>query len=117
MSKRYWKLLIEDILECIDKITNYVEDMSCEDFEKDSKTVDAVVRNLEIIGEASNHIPEEIKEKHESIDWRGIIGLRNRVAHVYFGIDLLTIWDIIQNEVPKLRNQMVQILEESSYET
>jgi uncharacterized protein with HEPN domain len=113
MSKREWKLLIEDILESIRLIKNYVENMGFDDFKNDRKTIDAVVRNFEIIGEASRFIPDEIKEKYENADWKGIVGLRNRIAHEYFDISLSIVWHIVMKELPTLEDQMKEILEQS----
>ena len=110
MFKREWTLFVEDILESIELIENYVSDMEFKDFAKDRKTIDAVVRNFEIIGEASKYIPDDIKNKYQNVDWQGIVGLRNRIAHVYFGISLVIVWDIIKQEIPKLKEQMTQIL-------
>ena len=106
MSNREWKLFVEDILESIELIESYVHTMELSDFTKDRKTIDAVVRNFEIIGEASKFIPENIKNKYADIDWKGIIGLRNRIAHEYFGISVPIVWDIIKTELPRLKNQM-----------
>jgi len=106
MSKREWKLFIEDILESIGLIETYVENMKFEDFRDDRKTVDAVVRNFEIIGEASKFIPDNIKKEHKDIDWNGILGLRNRIVHDYLGISLSIIWEITKKELPKLKNQL-----------
>jgi len=113
MSKREWKLFIEDILESIRLIKNYVENMGFDDFKNDRKTIDAVVRNLEIIGEASRFIPDEIKEKYENADWKGIVGLRHRIAHEYFDISLSIVWHIVMKELPTLEDQMKEILEQS----
>ncbi len=106
MSKREWKLFLEDILKSIKLIESYVKDMGFGDFEKDRKTIDAVVRNLEIIGEATKYIPQEIRNKYPKIDWQGMFGLRNRIANVNFGISLRIVWEIIQHELPKLKEQM-----------
>ena len=113
MSKREWKLFIEDILESIRLIKNYVENMGFDDFKNDRKTIDAVVRNFEIIGEASRFIPDEIKEKYENADWKGIIGLRNRIAHEYFDISLSIVWHIVTEELQILKEQMKEILEQT----
>jgi uncharacterized protein with HEPN domain len=113
MSKREWKLFIEDILESIRLIKNYVENMGFDDFKNDRKTIDAVVRNFEIIGEASRFIPDEIKEKYENADWKGIVGLRNRIAHEYFDISLSIVWHIVMKELPTLEDQLKEILEQS----
>ena len=113
MSKRDWKLFVEDISESIGKIWKYIENMEFKDFKNDAKTIDAVVRNLEIIGEASKNIPKNIKDKHQNIYWKGISGLRNRIIHEYFGVDIKIIWHIIKEELPTLRKQMAQILKKT----
>ncbi|MGC9060976.1 MAG: DUF86 domain-containing protein [Thermoplasmata archaeon] len=102
---------MEDIIESIELIESYVENMDFGDFKKDRKTVDAVVRNFEIIGEAARNIPDNIKAKYTDIDWKGMIGLRNRIAHGYFGISITIIWEILKRELPPLKEKMKQILE------
>jgi uncharacterized protein with HEPN domain len=104
------KLLIEDILESIQKIKLYVRGLSFDDFNLDSKTIDAVTRNFEIIGEASNKISEEIRAKYPENEWKKIIGLRNRIIHEYFGVDNGIIWFIIENELDQLEKSIVKIL-------
>jgi uncharacterized protein with HEPN domain len=98
------------ILECIGKIEKYIENMDFANYEKDSKTIDAVVKNLEIIGEASRNIPVNIKMRYQNVYWKGIVGLRNRIIHEYFGVDLKIIWHIIKEEIPIMREQMEDIL-------
>ena len=110
MSKRNWQLFIEDITESIRLIKEYTQNMGFESFKNDRKTIDAVVRNFEIIGEASKYIPEAVKIKYHEVDWQAIIGLRNRITHEYFGISLSIIWHIIEVELPKLQIQMKDIL-------
>ena len=87
MSKREPNLLIKDIIDSGDKILIYTEGMSFETFQSDSKTIDAVIRNFEIIGEAANRLPENFKENYPDIDWFKIRGFRNRIVHDYMGID------------------------------
>lgn len=111
MSKREWTLFLEDILESIGLIEEYVEGMEFDDFKKDRKTVDAVVRNFTIIGEATKYIPDNIKIQFAKVDWKGIQGFRNRIAHEYFGLSLSIVWDIIKKELPILKDQMKEILE------
>jgi len=111
MSKREWKLFVEDILESIELIESYISNMNFDNFKNDRKTIDAVVRNFEIIGEASRNISDEIKNKYQNVDWKGMIGLRNRIAHGYFGINLTIIWEIIKQELPPLKEKMKQIKE------
>ena len=94
MSKRIPTLLIADILESCHKILQYTEGLTYDDFLKDSRTIDAVIRNFEIIGEAANRLPEEFKEKYPLIDWHRIRGFRNRIVHDYMGIDFGIVWEI-----------------------
>ncbi len=94
MSKREPLLLIEDIIESGNKIIDYTNNLSFEEFTKDSKTIDAVIRNFEIIGEAANRLPENFKDNYSQIDWHRIRGFRNRIVHDYFGIDYAIVWEI-----------------------
>jgi len=110
MSKRHWKLRVEDIITSAERIQDYIKSMTYEEFASDQKTVDAVIRNLEIIGEASKFIPEELMEKFNYINWEGIIGLRNIIAHFYFGIDLQIIWRITQDQLPDFVKQIQKLL-------
>ena len=87
MSERELILLLEDIQDAARKILNYTNGMLFEDFLADDKTIDAVVRNFEIIGEAARRVPENFKVDHPEIEWRGMAGLRNRIIHEYFGVD------------------------------
>jgi len=112
MSKRDWKLFVMDILESIGKIESYISGLSYEEFENDMKTKDAVVRNLEIIGEAANKIPKEIQIRNSDIPWAQIIGLRHRLIHGYFVVDYKIVWYIVTEELPELKDKMKQILEE-----
>jgi uncharacterized protein with HEPN domain len=99
MSKRDAKLLLEDMLDSMSKIRKYTFQYSFDDFCRDDKTIDAVIRNFEIIGEAANRIPDELKLNNPEIPWRSLIGLRNRVIHEYFGVDLEIVWDIVTNDL------------------
>ena len=87
-------------------------DCSFENFSKDQKTIDAVIRNLEIIGEAVKNLPQKIKSDYE-YEWRSIAGLRDILIHTYFGINLKIIWDIIQNELPELEKLVKNIIEDN----
>jgi uncharacterized protein with HEPN domain len=88
MSRRATPLLVEDIWEAIEKIQRYVAGLDHDTFIKDDKTIDSVVRNLEIIGEAANRLREDFRAQHPEIEWRKITGLRNRIVHDYFNIDV-----------------------------
>lgn len=109
MSKRSVHLLIKDIQEAIEKIVRYTEGMKKENFLSDDKTVDAVVRNLEIIGEAVRRLPDEFTSSHENIPWYQIAGMRNRIVHEYFGLDLEIVWQILARDLKELKNKMDKI--------
>ncbi len=105
MSRDY-KVYLDDILEAIDKIRTYTADMSVDSFAVDSKTFDAVLRNLEVIGEAVKRIPDEIRLQHQQVEWKKIAGLRDILIHQYFGIDAEIIWDVVHNKLPELERQI-----------
>jgi len=107
--KRDWRLFVTDILKSINKIERYVESITFEQFIGDDMRRDAVVRNLEIIGEAANQIPEEIQERYSDIPWKSIIGFRNRLAHGYFVIDYKIVWEIVKNDIPLMKRKMEMI--------
>ena len=83
--------------------------MSLDDFLKDDKTIDAVIRNFEIIGEAANRIPDEIRDKFQLVNWHRIRGFRNRIVHDYMGIDYEIVWEIIEKDLEELKNRMQEI--------
>jgi len=102
MSKREPNLLFEDILECAEKILLFTKDYTFEQFLQDDKTMDAVIRNYEVIGEAANRLPEKYKNKLPSLEWQKLRGFRNRLAHDYFGIDYKIVWDTKIELLPEL---------------
>jgi len=110
MSKRSSPLLLEDIIDCANKILTYTEGLSFEQFVADSKTVDAVIRNFEVIGEAANRLPEELKDQFPQIDWHRIRGFRNRIVHDYMGIDYKIVWLVKEGFLPDLIREITNIL-------
>ena len=108
MPYRDWQFRIDDINESIRKIERYTDGMDYASWCKDEKTVDAVIRNIEIIGEAASHIPEEIHEQFEDIPWRMMKGIRNFLAHEYFGVDLKIIWNAVVNDLPVLKQKLLK---------
>jgi len=106
-----YKAYLSHIFESIISIENYTEDMSFEEFEKDKKTIDAVIRNLEIIGEASSKLSKEFRERYPEVPWKSIIGLRNILIHDYLGVDIVAVWGNIKQELPSLKEQIKSILE------
>jgi uncharacterized protein with HEPN domain len=109
MSKRSLELLVEDIWESIEKIERYIEGMTQDNFQSDEKTTDAVVRNFEIIGEAASRLPEDFTSRYSEIEWVKIIGLRNRIVHEYFGVDLQIIWQILKKDIPAFKASLKNI--------
>jgi uncharacterized protein with HEPN domain len=106
------KLYLLDIKNAIRKIQKYVADVSYEQFSQNDEKIDAVIRNLEIIGEAARCIPQRIKQKYSGINWQDIAGMRNIIAHEYFGVDLAIIWKTIKENLPELGNKIEQIIVE-----
>lgn len=111
MSKRDRLLLLEDMLESIQKIFRYTNGMSYNNFTDDDKTVDAVVRNFEIIGEAANKIDDDFKILNPELEWKKLRGFRNRIVHEYFGIDKEIVWTIIQNDLQNYSDNLEAIIE------
>ncbi len=109
MSKRDDEVLIKDIIESGDKIFRYTMGMTFDEFFKDDRTVDAVIRNFEIIGEAANRLSEGFKDANNSVDWHKIRGFRNRIVHDYAGVDLTIVWNIIQGFLPNVMNSIKNI--------
>lgn len=99
MSKRDRILLIEDMYEAALKIMRYTNGMNFDSFSNDDKTIDAVVRNFEIIGEAANRIDDDFKLENPELAWNHLRGFRNRIVHEYFGIDYEIVWSIIENDL------------------
>ena len=108
---RDFEVYLQDILEAILKVQAYTAGMSQESFAADSKSVDAVLRNLEVIGEAARGVPESIRTTHPQVEWRKIAGLRDILIHHYFGVNLEIIWDILQNQLGRLEKDVRKILE------
>jgi uncharacterized protein with HEPN domain len=110
MPPRDWRFRIEDILEAIAKIQRYVSGMGLDDFENDEEAVDAVIHNLTVIGEAADHIPEEVTSQHSEIPWRLMIDMRNLAVHGYWNLLPSVIWNTVQNDLPPLAEPLRQLL-------
>ena len=103
MIQRTYQDFFEDILEAIIDISNFIEDLSFNEFTEDKKTINAVIRSLEIIGEASKKVSREIKDNNQNIPWKEMTGMRDKMIHGYFDLDLVTIWETVKNDIPPLK--------------
>jgi len=110
--KKDVKIFLNHILESIENIDSFSKNISKSEFMKEKLNQNAIVRELEIIGEASKNIPDDFRKEHSSINWKEIIGTRDKIIHHYFGVDLEIIWDIIKNDIPKLKAGIRNILKE-----
>jgi uncharacterized protein with HEPN domain len=110
MPPRGWRLRVEDILEAINKTQRYVSDLSFDEFCADDKVIDAVVRNLEVIGEAARHIPPEIESRYTDVPWGEMRGMRNILVHEYFGINLSILWHTVKENLPPVIEDLEKLL-------
>jgi len=104
MNQRVYSDYFEDILKSIKEIEQFVKNISFAEFINDPKTINAVIRSLEIIGEAAKNIPPKEKLKHPDIPWQKITAMRNKLIHEYFGVDLEIIWQTIKKDVPQIKS-------------
>lgn len=109
MSRDYRQYL-EDILTAIQNIRSYTAGLTFEQFAADNKTIDAVIRNLEIIGEAVKQVPVDLRSAHPEVEWKKVAGLRDILIHQYFGVKLQIVWDIVEREIPRLEVGVTQLL-------
>jgi len=103
---RDFEVYLEDIRQAIVKVRNYTAGLTRQSFAQDDMRIDAVIRNLEIIGEAAKMVPESIRTRFPLVEWKKIAGLRDILAHHYFEVDLDIIWDILQNKLPELERAL-----------
>ncbi len=111
---REYKLYLSDILEALERIQEYTKSMTFKDFAKSNITIDAVVRNLEVIGEAARKLPSETKSKSPEVEWHKIVALRNILTHEYFGVNKQIVWDVVQNKLEPISKACKNLLESSS---
>jgi uncharacterized protein with HEPN domain len=101
-AKREWRFYVDDMIAFADKVQAYTNELDQSGFVADARTYDATLRNLELIGEAATHVPDDVRTAHPDVAWRLIVATRNRLIHAYLGIDDDTLWSIIRDDIPAL---------------
>ena len=112
MKTRDYRDYLQDILDAVNDIESFVDDMTYEDFIKDRKTLNAVVRSIEIIGEATKNIPKPMKAKYKELPWKQMAGMRDKLIHAYFGVDTETLWKAVKDNIPPLKTSIEKMLKE-----
>lgn len=106
MDNKDNRIFLQHILDCIGKIERYLQGYDFEKFKRDEEKIDAVVRNVEVIGEAANNLTRDLRSKNPNVEWRKIIETRNRIIHGYASVDLEIIWNITQNDLSLLKSKV-----------
>ena len=113
MPPRSWKIRIDDILAATSAVRRYVEGYDLGSFRADSRTCDAVLHNLQVIGEAAKHVPPEVRERHPEVPWQDMADMRNVLSHEYFGVDLEVVWRTATEDLPTLPNALEAVRREA----
>ncbi len=108
--KRSVEIYIEDIIKYMERAENHIKNFQLDQFLKDDKTCDAVIRCIEVIGEATKNIPEEIRIRYPSISWRDLAGMRDKTIHSYFTVDFETVWLVVKEDIPRLKPILKKVL-------
>ena len=111
MPRREWSIRVDDMVLAIDKVLGYTAGMDKAAFTADERTIDAVVRNLIVIGEAAGHVPEDVVAANPQIPWARMRGMRNLAVHEYFGIDINVLWDTVVDNLPALLPALRDLLD------
>lgn len=111
MTRKNAGIFLQDILESIEKIEHYTKSTSLEEFLGDDEKQDAIMKRLEVIGEAVKNIPDEVKKKNSTIPWKDMAGMRDVLIHEYFGVRMERVWDTAKNDIPKLKKSIAKLLE------
>lgn len=107
---RDFQVYVEDIIDAINSIESYTKGMTYEGFVSDRKTIDAVIRNFEVIGEATKHVPLAVRHEYPNVPWRDMAGMRDKLIHGYFGVQLDVVWKTVTERLPAVRPLVVEAL-------
>lgn len=107
--KREYRDYLQDLLTAIDDSAEFTKDMAFDVFARDRKTVNAVLRSLEVLGEAAKRIPDDLRAKAPAVPWKYMAGMRDKLIHEYFGVDLSVVWAVVKNELPPLRSEIERL--------
>ena len=114
---RNYRLYLKDIFEAMEAVQTFVEGIDFDALVADDKTASAVVRKLEIVGEAAKNVPETIRQKYPQVPWRAMAGMRDRIIHAYFAVDYVVVWNTLKVDIPQLQPIIRQILEDMEKES
>lgn len=112
MTRKDYGDYLQDIIDSIDDINNFVKDLNFDKFLRDKKTSNAVIRSIEVIGEAAKNIPTKLRYKYPNIPWKRMSGMRDKLIHEYFGVDLEIVWEVANKELPPLKSLISPMLKE-----
>jgi uncharacterized protein with HEPN domain len=110
--KRDYALYVKDILDAIERIDEFTREMDFHDFLKDDRTASAVIRKLEIIGEASKNIPNQVRKRYKVLPWSDMARMRDKISHAYFGVDYEIVWKVVKERLPGIKAIITQILQD-----
>jgi uncharacterized protein with HEPN domain len=102
---------LHDILDSVDEIGDFIKGMSLDEFAGDKKTINAVLRSIEVMGEASRKIPEEIRLRYPQVPWRKMTGMRDKLIHEYHGVDIETVWQTLGEDIPPLKEKIQEVID------
>lgn len=111
-SRKDHKLYLLDIIDACERISSYTKGKTEKEFAEDQKTVDAVIRNIEVIGEAASKVPQEVRKRIPDVPWNEVVAMRNKVIHEYFDVNIPIVWKTVKNDIPKLKKAISKVVKD-----